>query len=88
MFVRVGRPFMWRTGVLGQPSGRVAGVPPVRHQHCAGQPAPIQGRPYPTTIFIVRPPPPSCSTLSLVVWWGIWQWISQVPFARAVQTTS
>lgn len=41
-----------------------------------------------TTMAIVRPPPPWTSTLSLVMWWGMWQWISQVPFSRAVQITS
>jgi hypothetical protein len=41
-----------------------------------------------TSMIIVRPPPPSRSVLSFVVWCGMWQWMSHLPGSRASQTTS
>lgn len=41
-----------------------------------------------TSITTINPPPPFSSALLLVVWCGIWQWISHLPSSRAVQTTS
>ena len=41
-----------------------------------------------TSMCIIRPPPPSCSVLLFVVWWGMWQWIIHLPGFTAVQITS
>src|SRR5688500_7999354 len=43
---------------------------------------------YPDLDDHLQPPPPFISTLLLVVWWPMWQWMSHLPGFSAFQMTS